>query len=176
MTTQWLQHRAACTYGSALMGSFRQWNKGPHRVILCSTWTPQENYFEKGNNRATIEGPHKTRSVGLCVCYRAHFRYLLETTDKTKGKQKVSTWKFWRLGCSTRKFVCKVYGKLLSAWDKGKNKRMLHKDAFSRMPVWYYSINFLTKCCKVMCLIKNTSAGKNAFVGHIDAFALELIE
>ncbi len=31
----------------ALMGYFQQWNNGPHKRILCSTWTPQDNSLEK---------------------------------------------------------------------------------------------------------------------------------
>ncbi len=66
-------------------------------------------------------------------CY-SHFQRLYEDQRQNKkGKlKKDSTWKIFSTWCSTRKYCVQSLWETVKCMDKGKNKRMLHKDAFLR--------------------------------------------
>ena len=37
---------------------FTQWNHGPHKAYLCSSWTPRRNSLEKGTIKQGTHKPH----------------------------------------------------------------------------------------------------------------------
>ncbi len=134
-TKECMQHRAVWVlgdYGSALVGFFQKWNNGPHKRILCSTWTPQDNSLEKGIIEEQEQDPtNPTRKV-MCVCACFNIRYLMETKiTQTTSVTKIGL-KFFRFWCSTRKFVYNVYEIMLSTREMERTK-MYPQECQNRM-------------------------------------------
>ncbi len=54
---------------------FQQWNNGPHKIILCSTCTPQDNFLEKRIKEQPRAGSHKPNPYDCeCVWVGVHIQ------------------------------------------------------------------------------------------------------
>ncbi len=72
------------------MGSFRQYTMDHSRKFIVQPGPHKNIFLERENNRPTVAGPKKTRSVRFCVCVYSFSVPCGDYKDKTKKGNNMS--------------------------------------------------------------------------------------